>query len=241
MRSVKRGAGGFTFIELLLASVLGVVVLGGAYMVYEAGWSTQRAGARRANLQQNARAALDALTWQIRQAGYLNLGTTANWIVIGTPTLLVVRGDLRGANILGTQDTLFGIQPAQTAFCLAPPCLMSGDNVYTVDAAQTALSFNSVTNVAFTYFDANDTALAAPLDGVGPGAYPNGSPYPSPVPAGIPVPGPTTDRNQVCRIQLQLTAVDNNVGPSPGVGSAVQQIVLTADVRLRNAPRTTCP
>jgi len=229
---------GFTILELILAGALGVVVLGGAYVVYDAGWSTVGRSERKADLQQNARAALDMLVWQIRHAGYQNLGVAPDRIVIGQANLLVIRGDVQvtGAPLLS--DTLFGLQPNQSAICLAPPCLVTGRDVYAVAAAPVVAAFSVVTGVTFNYFDRNDIQLPAPLDGVVAGAFPDGTAAPSPLP------GPTTCpaspmstescRNSVRRIQIVLNAVDRNVSAGPGVGSGIEQIVLTADVRLRN-------
>jgi len=93
--SPQRTQKGFTIVEMLLASVISVMVIGGAYMVYDASQSTALADERKADLQQNARSAMDLLMWQIRLAGYLALGSTPNRIAIGTDTLLVIRGDVR--------------------------------------------------------------------------------------------------------------------------------------------------
>ncbi len=235
MKRVGRGASGLTFLEVLLAGVIGVVVLGGAYMVYEAGQSTVLASERKANLQQNARIALDLITRQIRLAGYLNGGRTRNWIAIGANNLLVIRGDVQNTGAVALDDTLIGVLPAGTGVCVAPPsgpaspCLVTGNTVYQVGGANAVIAFN-VSAVNFTYFDQFDNPLLVPLDGVGPGAYPDG------IVAASPLPGPTTVRDTVCRIQVQLTAVDNNAMAGPGIGQNPQQVVLTSDVRLRNAP-----
>lgn len=229
-----RGARGFTVLELILAGAIGVVVVGGAYMVYEAGQSTVARSERKADLQQNVRTALDLLIRQMRLAGYLNLGTTPNRVAIGDGTLLVLRGDVQLTGAAGVADTLFGLQAPGTGACPpAPasgpgaPCLVIGNDVYTPGAAQAVIAFN-VTNIGFAYFDANDNPLPTPLDGVVAGAFPNGGAAPSPLP------GPTTNRDAVRRIQVTLTAVDPNVSAGPGIGSAPEQIVLRANVRLRN-------
>lgn len=247
MESVRDRNRGFTLLELILAVALSVVVLGGAYMVYEAGWSTVGRSERKADLQQNVRAALDMLVWQIRHAGYRapdpnpTLGAWPNTIVIGDANLLVIRGDVRVTGTIPTpaplMDTLFGIEPNQSAVCLSPPCLVTGTDVYTVATAPTVVAFGVITGLTFNYFDGNDVQLPVPLDGVGAGAYPDGTPAGCgglPCPAGTVVPGTTTNRAAVRRIQIALTAVDRNVSAGPGVGAAVEQLVLTANVRLRN-------
>ncbi len=240
MRSV-RAQRGVSILEMLLAGAISVMVIGGAYMVYDASQSTARADERKVDLQQNARAALDLLLWQIRLAGYLNLGMTPNRIAIGTDNLLVVRGDVQLTGATGVADTLFAVHRNTTAACPAPPCLVTGTNVYTVNTAQAVLAFK-VDSVTFTYFDQNNIPLATPLDGVAAGGYPDGAP------AASPLPGNTVDRDAVRKIRVRLTAsacavwdsvyqrcsvVDVSAGP--GIGSRPDQLTLSADIRLRNA------
>ncbi len=231
MRSLKDRNKGFTVLELILAAALAVLVLGGAYMVYEAGWSTVGRSERKADLQQNTRAALDMLTWQIRLAGYQDLGMAPNRIVIGQNDLLVIRGDVQVLGALVLNDTLFGVQNPDppTLTCPVPPCLVTGANVYTVAAAPTAIAFGGITAVNFNYFDRLDLPLAAPLDGVVEGAFPDGAAAPNPLP------GPANDRDAVRMIQIVLTAVDASVGPRVGVDSGIERITLRANVRFRNA------
>lgn len=228
----RRRARGFTVLEALLSAAMGAVVLGGAYMVYDASQSTARKDERVSDLRQNARSALDMLVAQIRLAGYLNLGALPNRIAVGTGTLLVVRGDVQLTGALVPTDTLFAVQPNTAGVCTVPPCLVTGTDVYTVNAAQAITAFN-ITAVTFQYFDQNNNTLAVPLDGVVAGAYPDG------VAAASPLPGGTAARDAVCMIRVTLTATDPTVSAGPGVGSTPQQIVLSSNVRLRNASRTT--
>jgi Tfp pilus assembly protein PilW len=213
---------------MLVASAISIMVIGGTYMVYDASQSTARADERKVDLQQNARSALDLLLWQIRLAGYLNLGRTPNRIAIGTDTMLVVRGDVQLTGTAAIADTLFAVHRNTTAACPAPPCLVTGTNVYTVNAAQAVLAFK-VDSVTFTYFDQSNLALVTPLDGVTAGGYPNGAA------AASPLPGNTADRDAVRKIRVTLTAVDQTVSAGPGVGSRPDQLTLSADMRFRNA------
>lgn len=219
---------GFTIVEALLSVAMGAVVLVGAFMVYDASQSTARKDERVSDLQQNARSALDMLVSQIRLAGYLNLRALPNRIAIGTDTLLVVRGDVQLGGGAGVTDTLFAVQPNATAVCAAPPCLVTGTTVYTVNAAQAVTAFN-VSAVTFQYFDLNNNVLAAPLDGVVAGAFPDGVAAPNPLP------GTTTARDTVRKIRVTLTATNASVSAGPGPGSTAQQITLTSDIRFRNA------
>ena len=227
-RRIGRGSRGFTLLEVLLAGAIGVMVIAGAYMVYEASQSTFQKSEQKADLQQNARSALDLLTWQIRLAGYLDLRTLPNPIAIGTDTVLVLRGDVQLSGTRVPEDTLFAVQPRATGACPAPPCLVTGTNVYRADAAQVATAFN-VAAIRFAYFDWMDNPLAAPLDGVEEGAFADGRTAPSPLP------GSTVHRDSVRKVRITLTALDERVSAGPGVGSVPTKLVLMTDVRLRNA------
>ena len=238
---------GFTLMEVLLSGTIAVTVIGSAYMVYETAQSTSRKDERKANLQQNARAALDMLIWQIRQAGYyqdanpdIGFNAKANRIILGTDTALVIRGNQQLVGYTGFVDTLFGVQPAVNAACPAPPCLVTGTNVYTVGAAQAVTAYN-ITAVAFQYFDANNLVLAAPLDGVGTGAFATGTLPTNPLQNPLPAPNApdplagSAARDAVRNILVTITAVDNRVSAGPGIGSTPDQVTLSAFVRLRNA------
>lgn len=254
-----RRAKGFTILELMLASAVAVVIVGGVYMVYDASQSTARKDERKSDLQQNARNALDMLFSQLRLAGYyqdpspdISFSSKPNRIIIGTDNVLVVRGDVQLTGIPGFVDTLLAVQPTANAICTAPPCLMVGTNVYTVSAAQTVAAYN-ISAVSFAYFDNNNVQLATPLDGVGPGAFPNGT-VPSPLPSPLPAPNApdpltgTASRNAVTNVLVTVTAIacivwdpatgscsQWAVSAGPGVGSTSDRVTLSAFVRLRNA------
>ena len=236
---------GFTLLEMLLAATISVTAVLGAYMVYDASQSTARKDERQSELQQNARSAMDMLAWQVRLAGYLALGTLPNRVAIGTDTLLVVRGDVTLTGGAGVTDTLFTVQQPGAGLicnttppcpnCPPPPCLVTGTSVYTVNAAQTVTAFN-ISAVTFTYFDANNVQLAAPLDGVAPvdsatppAGFTNGTA------AASPLAGATANRDSVRKIRVNLTARIGTVSAGPGVGSTPTQITLSEDVRFRNA------
>jgi prepilin-type N-terminal cleavage/methylation domain-containing protein len=64
------GAGGFTLIEVLIASVISTVVLIGLYQMYSANRTTYAKGEVKTNIQQNARAAVDLISRELRMIGY---------------------------------------------------------------------------------------------------------------------------------------------------------------------------
>jgi len=61
---------GFTFIELLVTSTLVVIVLMAVYTMYAASHTAYKKGLTKADVQQNARIALDQMIREIRLAGY---------------------------------------------------------------------------------------------------------------------------------------------------------------------------
>jgi hypothetical protein len=65
-----RGERGFTVAEVLLASVLVIIILIPLYGLFMAGHRTFNRGVDRAEIQQNARVALQWMTQEIRMAGY---------------------------------------------------------------------------------------------------------------------------------------------------------------------------
>lgn len=229
----RPGPAGFSLLEVLLASATAVVILLGAYTVYESGQATYARTEQRTDIQQNARAALDTLVRQIRMAGYAALNSVQNPIVIGDANVLVIRGDVRLAGLpTPGVDTLFAVRTTANGDCPSPPCLMSqapeasGVNVYAPNNATLPLAFG-ITAVTFAYFDGINQQLPAPLDGVAAGAYPDGAVIPNPLPA------PTTQRDAVRRVQVTITAADPRTFAGPG-GAGPQTYTLTEDVRIRN-------
>jgi len=61
---------GFTLVEVLIASAIFAMVLVGVYVIYDANQATYIRGEGRADLQQNARVALDQMTRELLMAGY---------------------------------------------------------------------------------------------------------------------------------------------------------------------------
>jgi len=69
-----RGEQGFTVAEVLMASVLVAIILIPLYTLFMAGNRTFNTGVDRAEIQQNARVALQSMTQEIRMAGYESPG-----------------------------------------------------------------------------------------------------------------------------------------------------------------------
>ena len=75
---------GFTLVELLIAMAVGLIVLGAMYGVFTTHNKTFSTQEQVAEMQQNARAAMDMMTREIRMAGYDPLGSAGPGIVIAT-------------------------------------------------------------------------------------------------------------------------------------------------------------
>ncbi len=237
----RRPPHGFTLLEVLLASAIFAVVMIAVYTMYAGNQALFARGERASDTQQNARAALDLLTRELRMAGYLDDSTpqpnsnprrSPNPIVIAKNTVLVIKGNVLGlASSGGSKDYFYGVQTGTTATCPTPPCLLRGEltlgtSTYTLEGANGSwqvIAYN-IQSVNFTYFDANNNKLdpaannPPALDSVDVGgANPNLNPY--------------TQRGGVQRIELTLNAADSRGIPYGGNPPAY---VLWADINVRN-------
>src|SRR3972149_3806175 len=69
MRSVKRRGGGFILIELIVAMALGLIVLAGAVALFRQGVDISYMVTQRAEMQQNARVAINTVARDLSIAG----------------------------------------------------------------------------------------------------------------------------------------------------------------------------
>lgn len=77
----RRRDGGFTIVELLIAMAVGLVLLSAMYGVFTLHGKTFGTQEQVAEMQQNARAAMDFMTREIRMAGYDPKGSAGSGIV----------------------------------------------------------------------------------------------------------------------------------------------------------------
>ncbi len=227
-RPAKRSqASGFTLIELLISTVIFLLIQFGVYMAFDTNRALFASGSRKADVQQQLRAALDVMARQIRMAGYYpeqfdadpatnpSLATPIR-VLAGTESGLVVYGDLDNSD-------------ASNAFLF---CL-SGTSVVrkrtTDPAAAAALTCDggdvlarNITGLRFTYYTQDSVPLPNPtgttyrLDNQALGVAPD---Y-----------GTTTQRGAVRTVVIAMTA--NETVPIPGKGPQV--LTLNASIRLRN-------
>jgi type IV pilus assembly protein PilW len=86
---VKRLQSGFSLVEILIALTLGLVLIGGLLQIFLNSKQTYRINDELSRLQENARFAIDLLTRDIREAGYLGClsgsGSLTVTITLNTP------------------------------------------------------------------------------------------------------------------------------------------------------------
>lgn len=219
-----RDQSGFTLVELMIAMSIFLLILVGIFQVFDPSSQAYSTSERKLDVQQNGRVAMDAMSRQIRMAGYFPENIDADntndisspSIQVATESALAIAGDLDGS---GATNVF--------TFCLNNAGLWRVKGPIGVAASYTCPSGNnadllaeSVAGLTFAYFDANNTPIPNPptgpfsLDGQGLAAVPSFV--------------TTTSRAAVRRVVIAVTARANVPG------QPAQTFNLTSDVRLRN-------
>lgn len=93
---------GFTIIELLVAALLAMILLGSTTIMFVSNKQSAKLQDELGRLQENARFAMDLLTQDLRMANFIgcheNMDTVYNQINVGTNTLLDFTNTLDGAD-----------------------------------------------------------------------------------------------------------------------------------------------
>jgi type IV pilus assembly protein PilW len=233
--------GGFTLIELLIAMSIFLIVLLGIYQMFDTNRATYVSGMRKVDVQQNARVALDAITRELRMAGYFpenydtDLTTTPSLakqvgILIATNNGLVVYGDLDG-----TCNPTQGPCPANSSsvflYCLSGNTILRKRSTDVTIAASFSCSggdvlAENITMLQFTYYDGSNNPVPNPptvpyvLDGQTLNNVPAFDVNP-------PIPDV---RTTIRTIVVTLVAAES----VPIPGQQPQRFTLTSSVRLRN-------
>lgn len=213
------GQAGFSLAEVLIATAISGVVLLGLYLLYDINQVTFVKGEQQADLQQNARIAMDRIVRELRLAGSERQAPAVIPASCATP---IQSAEATRINFIANIDaddpterveyTYDGasspprINRAQWTSAAGPGCNWS--------APSGAQSFaERVTTVTFTYYDANNNCLG--------GAAAPDCPAPvNPVPSG--------SLGNIRRISITITTQDAQIG------SAAQPFTLRAEVRPRN-------
>ena len=93
-----RDAKGFTLIEILIGVSTFLIVLFAVYTTFESSRATYGAGEQRADIQQDARIAIELMEADLRLAGYGFPRGAGNAITTATPTAITFTGDLLNAS-----------------------------------------------------------------------------------------------------------------------------------------------
>lgn len=94
IRTKNRGDGGFSLVELLIALSVGLILLSAMYGVFTTQNKTFKVQEQVAEMQQNARAAMDIMIREIRMAGHDPLGTAGAGIVTAGSDSIVFTLDI---------------------------------------------------------------------------------------------------------------------------------------------------
>ena len=179
---------GFTLVELLVAILASLVVLGAIAATFILQDRSYDHEAQVLDMQENVRAGMQVMTQQLRMTGYDPTGAAGAWLVAAGPDSIQVTMDLNGSGVIG--DEITGEADEDITFALdATDMQLTMDNQ--------PLAENIPPNgLAFTYFDSNDNELT---------------------PTGTPALLSATDLALVTRITIQLTARTQRPDPDyPG-------------------------
>ncbi|HKU17782.1 MAG TPA: PilW family protein [Candidatus Saccharimonadales bacterium] len=150
---------GFTLIELMVAMLLGLIVIGGVTSVFLANQQVYRTNAALSDVQENARMSFELLAQNIREAGLLgcsNNGQVANVLADGPNN----GGTDWWAN-WGNALVGYGSgTSANPALATVTNQVAGTDSLTILSAADVGLSVNSQTSTAFT-LNGTSTNLAA--------------------------------------------------------------------------------
>lgn len=155
---IARQTGGFTLIEMLIALVLGSLVVLGLFDFLSSQQRVYMVQEQVADMQQNARAALDILTREIRMAGYNPAGLIVSppGIVTAAASSLHFTADLNGNGTTnGVSDSDEDVTYSYDSTNLQVTRKVGSG------AAQAVAE--RITELAFTYYDALGNVMAFPV------------------------------------------------------------------------------
>ncbi len=151
---LSRGAAGFTLIELMVAMLLGLIVIGGVTSVFLANQQVYRTNAALGEVQDNTRMSFELLAQNIREAGLTgcsNNGQVANVLANG-PNNGGTAWWANWNNALQGFDSGTGANPALTVGTAPGNQVTGTDSLMLLNAAGEGLSISSddTTGTTFT-------------------------------------------------------------------------------------------
>ena len=137
-RNVGRQSAGFGLIELLIAMVLGLVVIGAAFAIFISSQNTYRSNEELSRIQESARVAFELMSRDIRAAGG---SACSNFSVVeGTGAVVdrfrdaAVTGDADSLRVVSGDDAAYSVLAStSTSVTLDPDELDAADDVFEVD------------------------------------------------------------------------------------------------------------
>lgn len=215
------GEAGFSLAEILMATAISSVVLLALYLMYDINQVTFIKGEQQADLQQNARIAMDRIVRELRLAGFdpqtppVGCATAIN---SATATSVSFIADVTSD---GTTEKIEYTNPPCIPNCaIDPPKIrreqwesLAGPTCSGSGSGGAQPFAERVTALRFTYYDANNVCL-------GGAAAPDCPAPPAAVPAG--------SLGNIRRISVTITTQDAQTG------SKAQPFTLRAEVRPRN-------
>lgn len=133
-RRFRVDARGFTLMEILIAMSTFLIVLFAIYTSFESSRSTYAAGEQKADIQQNARIAMELMGADLRLAGYGFPTGAGNAITAAAATSVTFWGDLTGAS---TTIMNVDVNPGATTLNVEDASgIQAGDTIYLINGGQ---------------------------------------------------------------------------------------------------------
>lgn len=140
---------GFSLVELLVTALILTVILVAIYLMYETNMTTATWGNKQAELQQNARVALDMMEREIRMAGYDPSNTGCGAIASGfNATDLTFFADIDGNDVTDKVEYSFSSGSQTIARRLQP-----WDGSCTSPTSTSEIVADGVSSLTLTYCD----------------------------------------------------------------------------------------
>lgn len=154
----SNGKAGFSLLELLITALILTVVLLAIYLMYETNMITATWGNKKAELQQNARVALDMMQRETRMAGYDPSNAACGAIKSGfSEADLTLFADIDGNNVTDKVQYTFN-QASQTITRRVQP--WDGSCTSPTTTAETVA--DGVSSLSLTYKDGADSVTTQP-------------------------------------------------------------------------------
>ena len=151
-RRPAKAASGFTLIELMVAMLLGLIVIGGVISVFLANQQVYRTNAALGDVQDGTRMSFEMLAQNIREAGLLgcsNNGQVAN-VLSESPTNGGTDWWANWNNALVGFNSSTAADPALTVGTAAGNQVAGTDSLMILSAADLGLSVKTASTTAFT-------------------------------------------------------------------------------------------